>query len=182
MSGPAADGISIRDATPADAAGIAAVYNGGIEDRIATFETALRSPGERAEWLAARGPRHPVIVAIGSSGALLGWASLNSFSPRAAYDLVADISVYIAREARGRGIGTALMDALEDRARAEGYHKLVLGVFPHNAVAVALYGSRGFTTVGTYREQGLLDGRRLDVTLMEKILGDGPAGEGETRG
>jgi L-amino acid N-acyltransferase YncA len=182
VSGPAAGDLSIRDASLADAAGVADVYNQGIEDRVATFETALRSPGERFEWLAARGPRHPVIVAVGCSGELLGWASLNSFSPRAAYDLVADISVYVARNARGRGVGTALMAALEDRARAEGYHKLVLGVFPHNAVAVALYRSRGFTTVGTYREQGLLDGRRLDVTLMEKILGDGPAGEGETRG
>jgi L-amino acid N-acyltransferase YncA len=171
MSGPAAAGISIRDATAADAAGISAVYNQGIEDRVATFETALRSPEERAEWLEARGPRHPVIVAVDGPGALLGWASLNSFSPRAAYDLVADVSVYIARDARGRGVGTALMAALEDRARSVGYHKLVLGVFPHNAVAMALYRSRGFTTVGTFHEQGLLDGRWLDVTLMEKILG-----------
>ena len=162
---------AIRDATAGDAASIAAVYNQGIEDRAATFETAPRSPRERTEWLAARGARHPVLVAVDDTGALLGWASLNSFSARAAYDLVADISIYIAREARGRGTGTALMAALEDRARVEGYHKLVLGVFPHNTAAIALYRSRGFETVGTYHEQGRLDGRWLDVTLMEKILG-----------
>jgi L-amino acid N-acyltransferase YncA len=171
VTGPADLGPLVRDATPDDAASIAAIYNEGIVDRVATFETAPRSAEERAEWLAARGRRHPVIVAVDGGGAVLGWASLNSFSPRAAYDLVADVSIYIARSARGRGVGTALMAALEDRARAEGYHKLVLGVFPHNAPAIALYRSRGFETVGTYHEQGLLDGRWLDVTLMEMMLG-----------
>jgi L-amino acid N-acyltransferase YncA len=173
LTRPTSAGLSIRDAVRGDAASIADVYNQGIEDRVATFETALRSPEERAEWLAARGPRHPVIVAIDGSGAVLGWATLNSFSPRAAYDHVADISIYVAREARGRGVGRALMAVLEDRARAAGYHKLVLGVFPENTAAVALYGSRGFTTVGTYHEQGRLDGRWLDVMLMEKLLGQG---------
>jgi L-amino acid N-acyltransferase YncA len=169
---PALAALSIRDAVRGDAASIADVYNQGIEDRVATFETALRSSDERAEWPAARGPRHPVIVAIDGTGALLGWGSINSFSPRAAYDHVADISVYVAREGRGRGVGRALMAALEDRARSAGYHKLVLGVFPTNAAAVRLYEARGFATVGTYHEQGLLDGRWLDVLLMEKLLGD----------
>ena len=166
----AARGPELRDATAVDAAAIAAIYNEGIEDRVATLETTLRSPEERAQWLAARGPRHPVIVAVDGSGAVLGWASVNAFSPRAAYDRVADISVYVARAARGRGVGRALMAGLESRARSAGYHKLVLGCFPGNEAAMALYRGSGFTTVGTYHEQGLLDGRWMDVTLMEKIL------------
>lgn len=170
--GPAGK-LNLRDAAAGDAARIAAIYNQGIDDRVATLETALRSAEERAAWLSARGPRHPVLVAADESGTVLGWASLNPFSPRAAHDLVADLSIYVAREARGRGVGRALLAALEDRASSLGYHKLVLGVFPGNAAAIGLYGRSGYTTVGTYREQGLLDGRWMDVTLMEKILAAG---------
>jgi L-amino acid N-acyltransferase YncA len=162
--------MQIRDATEADAAAIARIYNEGIEDRIATLETELRTPAERAAWLAARGPRHPVLVAVDDGGAVVGWGSLNAFNPRAAYDHVADFSVYVAREQRGRGIGDALLTALEGRARALGYHKLVLAAFPFNAAGLRLYRRHGFRTVGTYREQGLLDGRWVDVMAMEKIL------------
>jgi phosphinothricin acetyltransferase len=165
--------MQVRDATPADAAAIARIYNQGIEDRVATLETQLRSAEERAEWLAARSARHPVLVAVDddAQGTILGWASLNSFNPRAAYDHVADFSVYVAREQRGRGVGDTLLGALEARARALGFHKLVLAAFPTNARGMRLYERHGFRTVGIYREQGLLDGRWVDVIIMEKLLG-----------
>lgn len=162
--------LEIRDATPADAPAIARIYNQGIEDRVATLETELRSPEERAAWLAAREPRHPVLVAVGSD-ALLGWASLNRFNPRPAYDHVGDFSVYVARESRGRGVGNALLGALIDRALALGYHKLVLAAFPSNAPGLRLYARHGFTQVGVYHEQGMLDGEWVDVVLMERLLG-----------
>lgn len=163
--------VQVRVATPDDAAAIARIYNQGIEDRCATLETQLRSPEERAEWLAARGPRHPVVVAVDASGSQLGWGSLNSFNPRPAYDHVVDFSLYVAREHRGRGIGDALLGVLEGRARVLGYHKMVLAAFPTNLPGMRLYERHGFTTVGTYREQGLLDGRWVDVIVLEKILG-----------
>ena len=163
--------LAIRDATPEDAPAIARIYNQGIEDRVATLETELRSAEERRQWLAARGPRHPVLVAHDATG-VVGWASLNPFNPRPAYDYVADFSVYIARERRGTGIGRALLEALEDRARALGYHKLVLAAFPTNAAGLRLYQWRGFRTVGVYHEQGLLDGRWVDVVVMERILSE----------
>ena len=166
----------IRDATADDASTIARVYNQGIEDRVATLETQLRSADERAAWLAARGPRHPVLVALDAQGTLLGWASLNAFNPRPAYDHVADLSVYVAREQRGRGVGETLLDALEARARAIGYHKLVLAAFPTNGRGMRLYERRGFRTVGIYREQGWLDDHWVDVIVMEKILADEPPG------
>ena len=159
----------LRDAVAADAAAICAIYNQGIEDRLATLETVLRTPGERREWLAARAERHPVLVAE-RAGAVVGWGSLNAFNPRPAYDHVADCSVYVLREARGSGVGSALLGALEQRARGLGYHKLVLSMFDWNAAGIALYRRHGLRTVGTYREQGLLDGRWVDVTVMEKIL------------
>ncbi|HEX5500647.1 MAG TPA: arsinothricin resistance N-acetyltransferase ArsN1 family A [Thermomicrobiales bacterium] len=163
-------GLEIREATLEDAPAIARIYNQGIEDRVATLETQLRSPAERTEWLAARQPRHPVLVAVDGDGAVLGWASLNNFNPRPAYDHVGDFSVYVARERRGRGVGDALLGALVERARALGYHKLVLAAFPTNAPGMRLYERHGFATVGVYHEQGMLDGRWVDVVVMEKVL------------
>lgn len=161
--------LEIRNATIGDAAAISRIYNQGIEDRLATLETQQRTPEERAEWLVARGERHPVLVAI-DDDELLGWASLNAFNPRPAYDHVADFSVYVARESRGRGVGGALLGALFERARGLGYHKLVLAAFPDNTAGMKLYERHGFRTVGIYREQGMLDGRWIDVIIMEKLL------------
>jgi phosphinothricin acetyltransferase len=163
-------GIIIRNAVPGDAGAIAAIYNQGIEDRVATLETQLRTADERAQWLAAKGPRHPVLVGVDGEGSVVGWGSLNQFNPRPAYDQVVEFSVYVGREQRGRGIGSVLLRALEDRARSLGYHKMVLAAFPWNAGGMRLYQKHGFTTVGTYREQGRLDDRWVDVILMEKIL------------
>ena len=162
--------MQIREATREDAATIARIYNQGIEDRAATLETLLRTPEERAEWLASRGPRHPVLVAVDGAGAVAGWGSLNQFNPRPVYDHVADFSVYVAREQRGQGIGDALLGALEKRARGLGYHKMVLAAFPTNAPGMRLYERHEFKTVGVYHEQGLLDGRWVDVIIMEKLL------------
>jgi phosphinothricin acetyltransferase len=164
--------IEIREATQDDAPAIARIYNQGIEDRMATLETEPRSPEERAAWLAAREARHPVLVAVDGEDTdiVLGWASLNRFNPRPAYDHVADFSVYVAREARGRGVGHALLSSLIERARALDYHKLVLAAFPNNAAGMRLYERHGFRTVGVYHEQGMLDGRWIDVVLMERLL------------
>jgi phosphinothricin acetyltransferase len=161
--------VSVRDASEADAAAVCRIYNQGIEDRVATLETELRTPQERQEWLAARGPRHPVLVAE-VEGAVGGWASLNRFNPRPAYDHVADLSVYVERAWRGRGVGRALLGAVIERAHALGYHKMVLAAFPDNQAGMALYERVGFTRVGIYREQGRLDGRWVDVVIMERLL------------
>ncbi len=162
--------MDIRDATIDDAAAIARVYNQGIEDRLATLETQLRTAEERAEWLAGRSSRHPVLVACDGEGATVAWGSLNPFNPRPAYDQVVDFSIYVGREQRGKGIGDALLSALESRARMLGYHKMVLAAFPGNAPGMRLYERHGFETVGIYHEQGLLDGRWVNVVIMEKIL------------
>jgi phosphinothricin acetyltransferase len=162
--------IAIRDASLDDAPAIARIYNQGIEDRTATLETTLRSPEERAEWLASHDARHAVLLAVDPAGVALGWASLNRFNARAAYDHVADMSIFVARESRGHGVGDALMQNLEARARTIGYHKMVLAAFPTNAPGMRLYERHRFATVGIYHEQGMLDGRWVDVVVMEKIL------------
>jgi phosphinothricin acetyltransferase len=159
----------IRAATVADAAPICRIYNQGIQDRIATLETEERTPAERAAWLEARGPRHPVLVAEGDDG-VVGWASLNVFNARRAYEHVADLSLYVERGSRGRGVGRQLLDALVLTARELGYHKLVLAAFPWNEAGMRAYRRAGFREVGIYKEQGRLDGRWVDTVVMEKIL------------
>jgi L-amino acid N-acyltransferase YncA len=161
--------IRIRFATEDDAEAICTIYNQGIEERIATLETERRSPDERRQWMASRGPRHPVIVAV-EAGSVVGWASLNPFNPRRAYDHVADLSVYVERGWRGKGVGRLLLDRLVEHAQALGYHKMVLAAFPSNTGGMALYERVGFDTVGIYREQGQLDGKWVDVIIMEKLL------------
>ena len=166
--------LTIRLAGPDDAAAICRIYNQRIEDRIATLETELRTPEERRQWLGARGPRHPVVVAErpppGGAGAVLAWGSLNPFNPRPAYAHVADFSVYVERAWRGRGVGRRVLEHLIDLAREIGYHKMVLAAFPFNATGVALYRRLGFREVGVYREQGMLDGAWVDVVVMERLL------------
>jgi L-amino acid N-acyltransferase YncA len=159
----------LRLATGPDAAAIALIYNQGIEDRLATLETELRTPEERRQWLSARSPRHPVVVAE-DGGVVIGWGSLNPFSARAAYRFVADFSVYVEQSWRGRGVGRVLLTRLIELGREHGYHKLVLSAFPLNRAGVALYERLGFRTVGIYREQGMLDGQWVDTIIMEKLL------------
>ena len=172
MMGDAADMvITIRDAVRDDAAAIAAIYNQGIVDRLATLETEERAPEERLAWLDARGPRHPVIV-VESDGRVIGFGSLNAFNPRAAYNHVADFSLYVERTWRNKGVGGRLLHALTDRARQLGYHKMVLSAFPFNPAGLALYRKSGFRVVGVYKEQGFLDGRWVDTIIMEKLLED----------
>jgi L-amino acid N-acyltransferase YncA len=161
--------LTVRPAGLDDADAIARIYNQGIEDRLATLETERRTPAERREWLAARGPRHPVLVAA-VDDVVVGWGSLNRFNPRPVYDHVADFSVYVERDWRGRGVGRRLLTALVDTARELGYHKMVLAAFPSNTAGMALYARLGFSTVGVYREQGQLDGAWVDVVIMERLL------------
>jgi phosphinothricin acetyltransferase len=161
--------LSIRSADPDDAAAIARIYNEGILDRLATLETELRSADERRQWLAGKSDRHPVFVAE-HRGAVVAWASLNVFNPRRCYDHVADFSIYVARDWRGRGAGRVLLGHMIEAARALGFRKLVLAAFPFNPAGIALYERAGFARVGIYREQGRLDGNWVDVVVMEKLL------------
>ncbi len=161
--------MNIRLATEADAEAICRIYNQGIEDRLATLETELRTPDERRQWMASRSARHPVIVAE-DAGTIAGWGSLNLFNARPAYRFVADFSVYVERGWRGKGVGRVLLARLVELGREHGYHKLVLSAFPFNPGGMALYEKMGFRTVGIYKEQGQLDGQWVDTIVMERRL------------
>lgn len=160
----------VRPAGLKDIPAITRIYNQGIEDRVATLETALRTEDERREWLLSRSERHKVLVAVDENDTAWGWASLNVFNARACYSGVADISVYIERGRRGQGLGRLLLTHLEEAAREQGFHKMVLATFPFNRLGQGLYRRMGFREVGIYEKQGKLDGNWIDVMIMEKLL------------
>ena len=160
--------FATRPAAAADAEAIAAIYNEGIADRIATFETEPRLPGEVARWM---GGRHPVVVAE-ADGAVAAFAATFPYRPRRCYDGVAEFSVYAGRAWRGKGAGRAAMAALIDEAAKAGIWKLVSRVFPENRASLAMLGRLGFREVGTYRSHARLDGRWRDVVIVERLIGE----------
>ena len=155
-----------RRANPADAAAIARIYNEGIEERIATFETRPRSAADVEKWFDGV---HPVVV-VEDDGEILAFASTSIYRPRECYAGIADFSVYAARAARGRGAGRAAMVALMDAARDAGFWKLVSRVFPENVASRGLLRSIGFREVGTYERHAKLDGVWRDVVIVERLL------------
>lgn len=155
-----------RPATAADAAAIARIYNQGIEDRVATFETRPRTAGDVESWLDGV---HPVVV-IEDGGAIAGFAATSTYRPRDCYAGIAEFSVYAAREARGRGVGRAGMEALIAECQEAGIWKLVSRVFVENAASRALLRSLGFREVGVYERHAKLDGEWRDVVIVERHL------------
>ena len=164
--------LVIHVACQNDIAQITEIYNQGIEDRIATLETNIKSVEEMKQWLAVRSERHKVLVLEDGVGVIKGWASLNVFNARECYQGVADLSIYIRREERGKGLGKKLLLTLIEKAKEVGFYKMVLTTLSCNEIGHRLYHSVGFTKVGTYMKQGRLDGKWVDVHVMEKFLLD----------
>ncbi len=160
--------MSIRPATEADAGAITAIYNEGIADRVATFETRPREVHEVAAWLS---DGLPLLVAE-EDGAVLGFARVSSYSDRCVYAGVGEHGVYVARAARGRGVGRRLLEALAAASEQAGYYKLTSRVFADNAASRAVHLAAGFTEVGVQRRHGRLDGEWKDCVLVERLLGE----------
>jgi phosphinothricin acetyltransferase len=161
---------NIRTAVLADIPRITEIYNQGIEDRVATFETRLRESAEMEEWLLNRENRYPVLVIEDEQGMVQGWASVNEYNFRCCYSGVGDLSIYIRRDMRGKGLGRPLLGSLMEAARKQGFRKLILNAFDTNEAAKKLYLALGFRHVGTYEKQGIMDGKDVDVTIMERLL------------
>ncbi|HEV3446996.1 MAG TPA: arsinothricin resistance N-acetyltransferase ArsN1 family A [Gemmataceae bacterium] len=160
--------LHARDATPEDATAMAVIYNQGIEDRIATFETCLRSGEDVAKWFDGV---HPIVV-VERGGAVVAFAATSTYRPRQCYAGVAEFSVYVRRTERGRGLGKLALRLLMEAARKAGYWKLVSRVFVENAASRGLLKSLGFREVGVYEKHGQLDGVWRDVVIVERLLTD----------
>ena len=170
-----ADKPVARGAVLEDAAAIARIYNQGIEDRIATFETELRSTEGMERLLIERMGRYPFIVVEHGGGQIVAWASAGVYRSRPCYGPVAEHSVYVARAHRGAGIGRLALVALCDEAERLGFLKLVSRIFPENEASLALHRKVGFREVGVYRRHGKLDGEWRDCVIVEKLLGEAAA-------
>ena len=155
-----------RAATPNDAEALARIYNEGIDDRIATFETRSRTADDVRAWI---GGAHPV-VAVEDEGRVVAWASSFAYSDRVCYSGVAEVSVYVARDARGRGAGRRALAELVRAATAAGFHKLVGKIFAENDASLALVRALGFRDVGVHLRHGQLDGAWHDVVVVERLL------------
>jgi L-amino acid N-acyltransferase YncA len=159
-----------RPATPADATAISAIYNDGIADRIATFETEPRSATDIAVWFTGE---HPVVVAETGETGPVAFAASFPYSSRPCYRGTGEFSVYVKRNHRGR----ALLASLIETAKAAGFHKLTSRVFPENTASRALLKGLGFEEIGIHQRHGQLDGRWRDLVIGDLLLGNG-IGEG----
>lgn len=158
--------MRVRLANLADAAAIAVIYNQGIEDRLGTFETELRTELMVAAWFDGI---HPIVV-VEQEGEIVAYASSSSYRPRACYAGIVEFSVYVRRDWRGKGAGRLAMARLLHECEQAGFSKLVSRVFVENAASRGLLHSLGFREVGVYEKHGQLDGVWRDVVIVEYVL------------
>lgn len=161
-----------RLAGAADAEAIARIYNQGIAERIATFETEPRTAAQIATQLAEKGERFPTVV-VERAGQVVAWATAGAYRNRPAYAGVAEHSVYVDRAARGTGAGRVALEALSRAYAERGFWKLVSRIFPENVASLALHERAGFRVVGVYRRHGKLEGEWRDCVIVEKLLDAG---------
>jgi phosphinothricin acetyltransferase len=158
--------METRLATTADAEAIAEIYNQGIADRIATFETRPRTADEVRGWFKTT---HPIVVVV-DADRVIAFASTSSYRPRECYSGIAEFSVYVARDQRRRGAGRIAMQALLREAQRCGFWKLLSRIFVENTASRALMRDLGFREVGVYHKHGKLDGQWRDVVIVEYII------------
>lgn len=155
-----------RHAILDDAPAIALIYNQGIEDRIATFETRLRTAADIRSWFSGT---HPIVV-VESEGQVVAFAATSLYRDRACYAGIAEVSLYVARDFRRRGVGRMAMQFIIEEAERAGFGKLVSRVFLDNQASRGLIASLGFREVGVYEKHGQLDGVWRDVLIVERLI------------
>lgn len=161
--------LELRPARLDDAEAIRAIYNHEVLTSTSVFDLEPRSAAAQRAWLEDRSGAHAVLVAV-ASGAVVGFAALSRYKERPAYNTTVEDSVYVAQGWQGRGVGSALLDALVVTAREHGFHTMIGRIAGDNAGSVALHESAGFTLIGSEREVGRKFGRWVDVVVMQKML------------
>jgi phosphinothricin acetyltransferase len=161
------DQTTIRPAHLDDLGAVVEIYNAGIAERVATFETAPRAPADIAAWVQ---DGQPFIVAE-DSGQVIGWARAGAYSDRCVYQGVGEHAVYVHPSARGRGLGSQLLRELCLESERHGLYKLTSRVFTDNHPSRAAHRAAGFEEVGIQLRHGRLDGQWKDCVLVERLLG-----------
>src|SRR5271165_6824945 len=158
--------MTARSATPDDAPAMARIYNDGIEDRVATFETRVRSADDIRTWFDGV---HPIVV-VEDHGDVVAFSATSQYRPRDCYAGIAETSVYVARAFRRKGAGRMALQALIHAAHQAGFWKLLSRVFPENVASRSLIRELGFREVGIYEKHGKLDGQWRDVVIVERLI------------
>lgn len=162
--------MTIRPAQPGDAAAICAIWNRVIRDTAITFTTEEKTPDALAETIAARGDG---FVVAEEAGGIAGFATISPFRSGPGYAHTLEHTIHLAPDARGRGLGRALMTRLETVAAGQGAHCLIAAISGANPDAVRFHAAMGFATVGRLPETGFKGGQWLDLILMQKFLHQG---------
>lgn len=165
----------IRDAKPADAAAIAAIYNHYIAKTVVTFEEVEVTAEEMRRRRRLVAEKFPWLV-VEEAGSVVGYAYASPWHARAAYRHSVETTVYLAPDATGRGLGRPLYEALLDRLPPLGVHAAIGGIALPNPASVALHERLGFAKAAHYREVGHKFGRWIDVGYWQLTLGSGDSG------
>ncbi len=168
----------IRLAEQPDVAGILAVYNHAVLHDTATADVEPQSVAEREEWLATRHKQGlPVLIAaaeptdsFGEANAILGWAALNPYHAKPGYRFTVEDSVYVSEQARGHGVGRALLAELVKHAEQLSVHAIVASIDSSNLVSIHLHSTFGFQECGRLPQLYTKFGRWLDVTYMVRLF------------
>jgi L-amino acid N-acyltransferase YncA len=163
MCSARAENAVVSEMTSQDWNAVRAIYLEGIKTGNATFE---ESAPEWEKWDAGHLKPCRFVARLGSE--VMGWAALSPVSGRCVYVGVAEVSVYVAEKARGRRIGSSLLDALVGASERQGIWTLQAGIFPENVSSIELHKRTGFRIVGTREKLGCMNGRWRDVILMER--------------
>ncbi|UCC13143.1 MAG: N-acetyltransferase [candidate division WOR-3 bacterium] len=160
--------MTVRRAILDDLPAITEIYNDAVLNTIATFDTQPKSLDEQKAWFSEHGMKYPLMVAE-IDGAVTGWASLSRWSGRCAYANTAEISVYVSRIHRRKGIGRQLIREIVAEGQRVGLHTLIARIAGGNEVSIRLHESAGFKHIGILREVGEKFGKLIDVHMMQKI-------------
>jgi phosphinothricin acetyltransferase len=161
--------LTIRPAAESDASAIAAIYNHYVRTSTATFDTQERSLPDQLTWIEQHADPFPALVAENSDG-VIAWGALSPWGTRCAYRHTVEISVYVAADIAGQGIGPALTEVLIGRATELRHHAIISQIVHENDRSLSMARRLGFEHMGTLREVGRKFDRWLDVVLMELVL------------
>ena len=160
----------IRLATANDLPAIVAIYNSTIASRQSTADLAPVSVESRQAWFTAHQNNRPLYVVEDESGTVAAWGSFSDYYPRAAYHISAEISIYVAPDKRGSGLGKWLLQEMLQRAPALGIENMLAVIFAHNAASLALFQAQGFAEWGRLPQVCDLQDFRADIVILGKRL------------
>jgi phosphinothricin acetyltransferase len=161
--------IEIRNAVINDLEAITKIYNEAIKNTTATFDTEPKSYDEQLKWFNDHNQKYFILVFL-SQNNVIGWSSLSKWSDRCAYSETAEISIYIDKANRGKGIGKMLMHETLIKAKSSGIHTILARIAEGSDASIKIHETAGFKHVGIMKEVGRKFGKLLDVYLMQIIL------------